>query len=121
MNIKEIVERCNVNSRRAGWWENVPADHEPGFSEMIASKLMLIVSEASEALEEVRRAHKNITEIIFYSSEPTKPEGFPSELADIVIRVFDLCGYLGIDIEEAIDKKLKYNATRPYKHGGKSI
>ena len=87
----------------------------------IAIISMLIVSEASEALEELRRAHKDIAETFYYASEPKKPEGFPSELADIVIRVFDLCGHLGIDIEEVIKKKMEYNATRPYKHGGKTI
>jgi len=50
-----------------------------------------------------------------------KPEGIPSELADIVIRVFDICGYYGIDLEAAIEEKMEYNESRPYKHGGKKL
>lgn len=52
---------------------------------------------------------------------PVKTEGIPSELADTVIRIFDLCGYYGIDLETAILEKMKYNKVRPYRHGGKII
>jgi len=43
----------------------------------------------------------------------------PSELADIVIRVYDLAGALGIDLDAAIEVKHQYNVGRPYRHGGK--
>lgn len=48
-----------------------------------------------------------------------KPEGFVVELADVVIRIADLCGALGLDLAEAIEIKHAYNATRAYRHGGK--
>lgn len=48
-----------------------------------------------------------------------KPEGIPSELADIIIRVLDICGHLDIDIANALADKMAYNETRPYRHGGK--
>lgn len=48
-----------------------------------------------------------------------KPEGIPIELADVIIRILDYCGYAGIDIEAAIRQKHEYNKSRPYRHGGK--
>jgi NTP pyrophosphatase (non-canonical NTP hydrolase) len=42
-------------------------------------------------------------------------------MADVVIRIMDMAGYYGIDLEQAIIDKIKYNKTRPYKHGGKVI
>ena len=39
------------------------------------------------------------------------------ELADAVIRIADLCGYLGIDLDTVISEKMAYNETRPFKHG----
>jgi NTP pyrophosphatase (non-canonical NTP hydrolase) len=48
-----------------------------------------------------------------------KPEGIPSELADVVIRVFDAASQYGIDLEHEIMLKMEYNATRQHRHGGK--
>lgn len=48
-----------------------------------------------------------------------KPVGFPIELADLLIRVFDTAEAYGIDLEEALQIKAAYNRTRPHRHGGK--
>lgn len=49
-----------------------------------------------------------------------KPEGMASELADVIIRVFDMADELKIPVTEALLHKHAYNLTRPYKHGGKA-
>lgn len=48
-----------------------------------------------------------------------KPEGIPSELADIIIRVGDAAAEYGIDLGQETLLKQAYNSTRPHKHGGK--
>lgn len=48
---------------------------------------------------------------------PLKPCGIPSEMADIVIRVLDVCGRYGISIEQALREKIEYNRQRAHKHG----
>jgi NTP pyrophosphatase (non-canonical NTP hydrolase) len=49
-----------------------------------------------------------------------KPVGIDFELADIVIRVCDMAGEYGLDLNEAVLQKMRYNATRPPKHGRQS-
>ena len=41
------------------------------------------------------------------------------EIADAVIRIFDLAGIYGIDLDWHVRAKMAYNETRPYKHGKK--
>lgn len=80
-------------------------------------KLALIHSEVSEATEEIR----NVTTIEDLSARQTdesgKPIGFASELADVVIRVMDLAGDLGIDLGAVIAEKQTYNKKREAMHG----
>lgn len=106
--INELVKDAHSNAVSKGWW-----DEDRSFGEIIA----LFHSEASEALEDFRNGKK--PNDVFYEGE--KPCGIPSELADIVIRVFDACGRYGIDLEAAIAEKMAYNATRPHRHGGKKL
>jgi len=96
-------------------------------------KIMLMVSELSEGVEELRKGHdanhtyypveggeRNLQQWI--NGVPQfKPEGLPSELADTVIRIMDFCFTEEIPLGEMILEKLQFNATRGQKHGGKAI
>ncbi|WP_127506156.1 hypothetical protein [Paenibacillus humicus] len=107
--INDLVNAAHANAVAKGWWAE-----ERSFGEVIA----LIHSEASEALEDFR-VGKQPTEVWYENGD--KPCGIPSEMADIVIRVFDAAGRYGIDLETAIAEKMAYNATRPVRHGGKVL
>jgi hypothetical protein len=48
-----------------------------------------------------------------------QPEGIPTELADAIIRILDVCAYHKIDIAAAVADKMAYNETREHRHGGK--
>lgn len=112
--IKELSHEVHLNAKSSGWWDG----EQRTFGELIA----LCHSELSEALEEHRNGH-DYTEVYYTKDKQgnDKPEGIPTELADVVIRVMDLCEHYGIDLEKAIIEKHQYNQTRPYKHGGKKI
>lgn len=110
--IRSWVDRSYGLAKEKGWHEG--EDSKTDF----AARLMLIVGELSEALEEYR---KNPDIHHFYYSENNKPEGIKFELADAVIRIFDLCGKYNIDIQSAMIEKHEFNKTRPHRHGNKTI
>jgi NTP pyrophosphatase (non-canonical NTP hydrolase) len=109
-----------------------------GFTAMsVAEKLMLIVSELSEALEADRKkqyanmsaydqfVNSEFNNEFFESVEEKRmaafrvnvKDTFQDEIADTFLRLMDLCGEYQIDIERHIKLKAEYNETRPYKHG----
>lgn len=83
------------------------------------AELGLITTEVAEAIEEVRHGHA--MNEVYYSGETNKPEGVPSELADSMIRIFDIANAYSIDLAAALIEKLAHNRTRGLHHGGKAL
>lgn len=100
--ITAAVEICHGLAKRAGWWTDLqtgqPKDRNPG--ELIA----LCHSELSEALEGVRKSAAD--------SHLPHRKAVEVELADLIIRVFDMAGAWGLDLAGAMIEKLAYNAKR---------
>lgn len=119
--IADIQKQVHELAVSKGWWhidrlsEKHPIRHETKAMD-IGSKLCLIHSEISEALEFVRDGGPYDATLI-----DGKPEGVVVELADTVIRIMDLCGALGLDLEAAILQKLEYNRGRKHRHGGRLL
>ena len=44
-------------------------------------------------------------------------EAYTEELADVIIAALSVAGYLGIDIDAAVKRKMEVNRARPWKHG----
>ncbi len=106
INLTQLCLDSHAMAKEKGWYEK-PRD-VPGL-------IALMHSELSEALECFRDGVMDDD-----LAANGKPEGFGVELADAVIRIADACGYLGVDLEQCVKVKMKYNGTRPQRHGGKA-
>jgi NTP pyrophosphatase (non-canonical NTP hydrolase) len=96
-------------------------EREHGFGNQSPGEdIALFHSEISEALEEMRNG-RALNEVYFNPEKPTKPEGVPAELADVVIRILSFCQRNQINLGRAILQKMVYNRSRPFRHGGKAL
>jgi hypothetical protein len=90
----------------AGWWHNIVTGvpHPKNDITLILSKLALVHSEVSEAVEGVRKG-------LMDDHLKDRPMA-EVEAADAMIRLLDLAGHEGWDLAGAIVDKLYYNAQR---------
>lgn len=98
--VNDLGDLCHKDAKKAGWWPKKVKNNPMCFSH----KLMLIVSELSEALEGDRKD--------LMDDHLTSRTMREVELADALIRIFDLAAAFELDIGGALVEKLEYNRTR---------
>ncbi len=116
--LNSLAKAMHEIAKEKGFWDE---KRETG------TLLMLIVSELAEAMEADRlgryadfeQAEQNIKlggEWLANYQSYIK-DSFEDEIADVFIRLLDLCGAMSIDISKHIELKANYNKTRECKHG----
>ena len=107
----DISKQAHATALSKGWYDanrpvELPKRLDPEVRRYIerleqrnvGEALMLICTEVTEALIDYECG-----DIKLRFDERAKPIGLPSELADVVIRIGDLLGYLGIELDPEID------------------
>lgn len=102
--LNELARTINEINLGNGW--KIATEESWEDERHIPTLLCLIHSEISECLEGFRQGDR---------------ENVAEELADALIRILDLAGGLGIDIDDEVQVKLTVNRARGHKHGGKVI
>ncbi|MCA3064729.1 MAG: hypothetical protein ING61_14885 [Rhodocyclaceae bacterium] len=99
-----LTHGCHSIAEASGWWTDLKTGESLVGKKNVPELLMLVVSELGEAMEGHRKnlmddklPHRRMVEV---------------ELADAVIRIFDMAGGMGYDVAGAIAEKLEYNARR---------
>ena len=113
MNIKQLQKLCHQIAREKGFWDNNDSLEKFYIGQTFDTRnngemIALMHSELSEALEELRKPN-------------CKMKLVGEELADCIIRILDFCEGRGINLQTLLEKKIKKNKKRPYKHGKKQI
>lgn len=94
---------CNeVHEANAKWWTNIDTG-EP-LKRNVGELLCLVHSEISEAMEGHRKGLSD-------DKLPHRPM-IEVELADAIIRIFDIAAGLNLDLGGAYVEKMEYNRTR---------
>ena len=118
--LRTLTEDVYAVNRANGWFEK---------DRTVGDDIALLHSEVSEALEAYRdhgledATGDNIDGVAQIDGVVTlvKPEGFGSEMADILVRLVDTCKRRGIDLAFETERKLAFNVTRGIRHGGKNL
>jgi hypothetical protein len=103
-NINALCAEIHADNIAAGWWTDINTGESIVATRNVPEMLCLIHSEISEAMEGHRKdlqddklPHRKMMEV---------------ELADAVIRIFDLAGSRGYDLGGVIQEKRAFNKTR---------
>jgi NTP pyrophosphatase (non-canonical NTP hydrolase) len=119
---EDLQRICREQAHSADWWTALETGEDKAATGNfnIPEKLMLIVSEISEAMEGHR---KNLQD-----DKLPQRKMLEVELADAVIRIFDLAGACRMELGTTIAQKLDYNSKREdhkienrLKEGGKAF
>lgn len=108
--MKDLINKIHEQNVKAGWWtdlatgESLSSKNGEPAKRNVPEMLCLIHSEISEAMEGHR---KNLMD-----DKLTHRSMLEVELADAVIRICDMAGGLGLDLDGAIHEKLEYNKQR---------
>ena len=114
--LNSIVLEAHENALNHGFYDDIDAalgfirkNDQPALAaiverDFVLAQLSKVASEVGEAVQAVQRHDINSAEL-------------EEELADVIIRVADLAGFLGVDLGRAVHRKMAVNRSRPRKHG----
>ena len=122
MRFRDLIESAHSASKKKGFWDK---------ERNVGESLMLVTSELGEAIDAHQKGKmfdsdntdlkiliNNISAESFNKRfKENVKDTFEDELADAVIRLFDLAGGMGIDLEKHIIAKMRFNQSRPRLHG----
>jgi len=100
--LNELVKEIHDNNVKAGWWTDLNTGERKDRN--VGELLCLVHSEISEAMEGIRKNLKD--------DKLPHRSMFEVELADAIIRIFDIAGAYNLDLGGAMQEKIDFNKSR---------
>jgi len=104
MGTRDLSTVCHGQACKAGWWNDIHTGEDLRGKRNVGELLCLVHSEISEAMEGHRKGSMD--------THLTHRPMFEVELADALIRIFDIAGAMNLDLSGALVEKLEYNESR---------
>lgn len=113
--IDQLEKRTSLNTLRDAIYEDAVAH---GLWEKTNDPIGCSFLVSEEATELVNAGNEVQLARWRFSVDETEAWGnYVDELADVIIASLFVAGKLGIDIDEAVRRKMEINRARPWKHG----
>ena len=120
--IEQLEKRASLNTMRDAIYEDAVAHGLWEGTDCIVKECIDAAIQEGEpedqeemmrgfAMEVIRREVNELDEA------SVNAEAYTDELADVIIASLSVAGYLGIDIDAAVRRKMEINRARPWKHG----
>lgn len=142
-NLNQIAAECHNAALKKGFYDRENAmielskDQPESFkmwlrAAMATQRLMLLVTEASEAVESLRKFkfaqrqvfekriledQKNYDQHFNHAYKCHMKDTFETEIAGLMVRLLDLIGRENIDIDYYLKREIEFNATRERMNG----
>jgi hypothetical protein len=142
MNLNKLAEQCHKQANESSFYKN---DTKLGqilsgtgmidyaLFMRVCQLMLLVISKLIGAMEADRKdSHCKLDDnyisdvLLKYGNElflkiynSDIKDTFENEIAGTFIRIFDLCGYLNIDVDSHVKAAMRYSALREEKHGKK--
>lgn len=130
-----LVQKHHDMMKEKGFWDGIMSVPGPvtaphfGFPQDMGTRVALLHEELSELFSAFRggKAQEPCDKDIKVIDPQVRIEADPighrrltcaeEELADLILRIADIAGFMRIDLGRAVLAKMAYNAKRPHKHG----
>lgn len=100
--LNNLAANVHLDNVKAGWWSDLKTGLP--LERNVGELLCLVHSEISEAMEGYR---KNLQD-----DKLPHRKMFEVEIADTLIRLFDIAGKFELDLDGAVKEKREYNSKR---------
>ena len=120
--LNELRDEIYSDAMKHGLWDEDYLLKTLVNSDVVRDSGLLQIYKIVNTEQEIRRVHATLrvfmeNQELLKSVLDEEEDYFVEELADVIIMALSAAGYLGIDIDKAVQEKMEINRGREWRHG----